>query len=55
MKKKTKKAKAPRSYVAMHNAAVTRFQKSSRIFIWAGVLNFVGLIIANVRLVAEQS
>ena len=55
MKKKPKKQRAPRSYVSMHNAAVSRFQKSSRIFIWAGVLNFVGLIIANVRLVAENS
>ena len=39
----------------MHNAAVTRFQKSSRIFIWAGVVNFVGLIIANIQLVAGKS
>lgn len=50
-----KKQRAPRSYVAMHNAAVTRFQKSSRIFIWAGVVNFVGLIIANIQLVAGKS
>ncbi|MCR5505481.1 MAG: hypothetical protein K6F07_00580 [Bacilli bacterium] len=50
-----KKERRPRSYVAMHNAAVTRFQKASRIFIWAGVLNFVGLIIANIRFVSGDT
>ena len=41
--------------MAMHNAAVTKFQKSSRIFIWAGVVNFIGLIIANVQMVAGKT
>ena len=34
------------SYVDLHNNAVLRFRRASRIFIWAGVVNFVGLIIS---------
>ena len=44
-----KREKRKPSYVTLHNNAVVRFQKSSRIFIWAGVVNFVGLIIGNIQ------
>lgn len=44
-----KDPKSRPSYVTLHNNAVLRFQKSSRIFIWAGIVNFVGLIIGNIQ------
>lgn len=43
------KEKRKPSYVELHNNAVIRFQKSSRIFIWAGVVNFIGLIIGHIQ------
>ena len=46
---KRNKEKRKASYVELHNKAVIRFQKSSRIFIWAGVVNFVGLIIGHIQ------
>ena len=49
-----KRERAPRSYVQMHNGAVIRYQRASRIMIWAGVLNFVGLIISNIQFVTGQ-
>ena len=49
MFKRRKKEKKSLSYVALHNAAVVRFQKSSRIFIWAAIVNFVGLIIGHIQ------
>lgn len=44
-----RKEKRKASYVELHNNAVIRFKKSSRIFIWAGVVNFVGLIIGHIQ------
>ena len=49
-----KRERAPRSYVQMHNGAVIRYQRASRIMVWAGVLNFVGLIISNIQFVTGQ-
>ncbi len=49
-----KRERAPRSYVQMHNSAVIKYQRASRIMIWAGVLNFVGLIISNIQFVMGQ-
>ncbi len=46
---KKKKGRKTASYVTLHNNAVTRFQKASRIFIWAGVVNFIGLIIGHIQ------
>lgn len=43
------KKKTTASYVDLHNSAVIRFRRASRIFIWAGVVNFVGLIIGIVQ------
>lgn len=43
------KEKQKASYVELHNKAVIRFKKSARIFIWAGVVNFVGLIIGHIQ------
>lgn len=55
MFKRRKKEKRSLSYVALHNAAVVRFQKSSRIFIWAAVVNFVGLIIGHIQYMAGNT
>ena len=52
---KRKKEKKPLSYVSVHNAAVVRFQKSSRIFIWAAVVNFFGLIIGHIQYLAGNT
>ena len=49
-----KRERAPRSYVQLHNSAVIKYQRASRIMIWAGVLNFVGLIISNIQFVSGQ-
>lgn len=37
------------SYVELHNRAVERFRKSSRILIWAGIFNVLGLAIGIVQ------
>ena len=37
------------SYVDLHNNAVIRYRRASRTFIWAGVVNFVGLLIGIVQ------
>ncbi len=37
------------SYVDLHNNAVIKYRRASRTFIWAGVVNFVGLIIGIVQ------
>ena len=55
MFKRRKKDKKSLSYVALHNAAVVRFQKSSRIFIWAAVVNFIGLIIGHIQYIAGNT
>lgn len=49
-----KRERAPRSYVETHNSAVIKYQRAARIMIWAGVLNFVGLIISHIQLVMGQ-
>ena len=52
---KRKKDKKALSYVTLHNAAVVRFQKSSRIFIWAAVVNFIGLIIGHIQYIGGNT
>lgn len=52
---KRKKNKKTVSYVTVHNAAVVRFQKSSRIFIWAAVVNFIGLIVGHIQYMAGNT
>lgn len=52
---KRKKGPKKASYVNLHNAAVVRFQKSSRIFIWAAVINFLGLIIGHVQFLSGNT
>ena len=37
------------SYVDLHNNAVIRFRRASRTFMWAGIVNFVGLIIGVIQ------
>ncbi|MBO4855942.1 MAG: hypothetical protein J5511_01025 [Bacilli bacterium] len=37
------------SYVDLHNSAVIRYRRACRTFIWAGVVNFVGLLIGVVQ------
>ncbi len=37
------------SYVDLHNNAVIKYRRAARTFIWAGVVNFVGLIIGVVQ------
>ncbi len=38
------------SYVELHNRAVERFRKSSRILIWAGIFNVLGLAVGIVQI-----
>jgi hypothetical protein len=45
-----KKNRTQLTYEEAHNKAFSRFQKSSQILIWAGVLNFFGLIVAIIQL-----
>ena len=37
------------SYVDLHNNAVIRYRRACRTFIWAGVVNFVGLLVGIVQ------
>ena len=37
------------SYVDLHNNAVIKYRRAARTFIWAGIVNFVGLIIGVVQ------
>lgn len=37
------------SYVDMHNNAVIRYRRACRTFIWAGVINFIGLLVGIVQ------
>ena len=51
---KNKKEKKPLTYAEAHNKAFWAFHKSSRIMIWAGVLNVAGLIIGIVQRFTES-
>jgi hypothetical protein len=44
------KKKTPLTYEEAHNKAFWRYQKSSQILVWTGILNFIGLIIAIIQL-----
>lgn len=48
-----KKEKKPLTYAEAHNKAFWAFHKSSRIMIWAGVLNVAGLIVGIVQRFTE--
>lgn len=48
-KKQIKKEKKPLTYVEAHNKAFWAFHKSSRILIWAGILNVAGLLISLIQ------
>lgn len=37
------------SYVETHNAAVLRYRRACKAFIWVGIVNFVGLIIGIIQ------
>ena len=37
------------SYVEMHNAAVVKYRRYCRSFIWVGVINFLGLIVGIIQ------
>lgn len=53
--KRNKKIEKPKqSYVTLHNRAVTRYKQAAKILIWAGVLNFVGLIISIVQFYTSE-
>ncbi len=43
------------SYVDMHNTAVIRYRRACRTFIWAGVVNFLGLIIGVVQHYTQEA
>lgn len=45
-----KKDKKPLTYEEAHNKAFARYEKSSQILIWSGVLNFLGLVVAIIQL-----
>lgn len=48
-KKRIKKEKKPLTYVEAHNKAFWAFHKSSRILVWAGILNVAGLLISLIQ------
>ena len=37
------------SYVDLHNSAVIRYRRACRTFIWAGIANFIGVIIGAIQ------
>lgn len=41
------------SYVDTHNNAVIRYRRACKTFIWAGVVNFVGLIVGVIQYYAQ--
>ena len=43
------------SYIDTHNAAVIRYRRACKAFIWVGVVNFVGLIIGIIQYYAQGS
>ncbi|MDY0177972.1 MAG: hypothetical protein GX807_01185 [Erysipelotrichia bacterium] len=52
-KTRIKKQKKPLTYVEAHNKAYWAFHKSSRILLWAGILNIAGLLIGLIQAYAE--
>lgn len=51
--KKERKQKKKLTYVEAHNKAYWAFHKSSRILLWAGVLNIAGLLIGLIQAYVE--
>ena len=47
--KNHKQRRKEASYVDLHNNAVIRYRRACRTFIWAGVVNFLGVIIGAVQ------
>lgn len=43
------------SYVDLHNRAVIRYRRACKAFIWAGVVNFLGLIIGIIQYYVQKS
>ena len=43
------------SYVDLHNSAVIRYRRACRTFIWAGIINFVGLIIGIIQHYTQEA
>ncbi len=41
------------SYVELHNSAVLRYRRACKTFIWAGVVNLVGLIVGVIQYYAQ--
>lgn len=44
-----RRKKQAASYVDLHNRAVTQYQRACRSFMWAGIVNFIGLVIVVVQ------
>ena len=54
MLKKKKKEKPVLTYEEEHNKHFWRYQKSSRVLIWAGAINFVSLIVSIIQSIVSK-
>ena len=54
MLKKRKKEKPVLTYEEEHNKHFWRFQKSSRVLIWAGAINFVSLVVSIIQAIVNK-
>lgn len=55
MKRKEKAKKEPLSYKEVHNKALDRFKKSSRLLIWVGALNVISLLVSIIQYASGES
>ena len=43
------KNRGPVSYIDTHNAAVIRYRRYCRAFVWVGIVNFIGLLVGIIQ------